>query len=1132
MPLPLQKGGIMSGEDSRSLLLAKTLESILKKRFSQRGEGKAMVCLEGFPASAFQVLKGNYGSEAEIYWAGEEQGPELVRLRNDADLTKPLVIFSDAYFAESQSLAHISRITDNILLQDKQYLEALVKTAFKEKFNEVILEAVKQIMNIIKPSLEELADYLVEANAAPGDIYNNMGKELCLLGVFSHQNLVSTNLIKGSKTKDLLQKKFGTQLKNNFKYSRAAYRTRFTVKRLEASALEEHKNLLFDYSRGIKIAECYKEIDFEKIKSLLSRKGKDTEKKSEPPEQLEKNDNILLEMARYFNGKGKYNCRIGKGYPFDINIGAIFKKKLLLKPIEEFKEWTQNLKSELEKIESKIRDEDEDLEISIKLEGENSGIVFSIPDPLQYSEDQTDIKSLLESVKESGKKELNKIVEKFAEKRKQIPSFISAPFSVTLDFDIEGYIRSYLELLIILWENATQWAHQKWFHELLNELVTLDLGKKDNERVVKPSHPFALFRRRLIEALALELIENREISEESEDEENSLFNEIYKEAETHFSKNWPRYLALLDFKDEPLHRDLLDRQLIYQRHLDYNPQKPTLDRELNPQILSYIEKKPLARHTFFLKVLNPLDGEELFKAVQKLFEQRKKDNVSEKMPESIFLKAVGPMDVEANEPETLSYFDRQAESREQKQGEMFQVPPNRLHPFCRYEKELVDADKDGWLNEWIKKNRVGTSAKVDIADICIAMDPFRERHRVIDNFMPPGISEAIDDYFRDFKKGKIDLMEFLAGPDRIYVRLAFEALSIMVLKRGGERRKYDPGWMDTGEYMKLMECMKDKGEWKILVDNNLSDYYAEQLESEIEKFGEKVSTIVHESSTGTTYLFITPKLEQKSHSPKHWPWISAESQGEEWFKRFQDWLGTIYKDFIENKQYCEELYAHYCQWLIPLRYFSDWLIPLLFAEPDEEAIAEFLSSYYLRFQFKIEGDTIYYDAKLKEKLKDNKCQTIKNVKINMKFLNCDKPVIRSHYSLLDNLKRRAFCDVLKTFCTNPYQAWFLSLLKREEMKAIEKEELFVDDTAGGEKISLGKIAVWRLRMLIVYMIKFYSQHHGISADDRHTIMTLFEKIKEGCPVFLGDMVEHLIVFFRLKKCEFFKELFFLEKYKH
>lgn len=1115
----------MTDEDSRDLLLAKTLESILKKRFSQRGEGKAMVCLEGFSASVFQVLKENYGSEAKIYWAGEEQGPELVRLRNDADLIKPLVIFSDAYFAESQSLAHLSRITDNLLLENNDYLKELVAAAFREKVDDVIHEVVLKIKRSIKPSLEELTDYLVNAASATGDIYNNMGTSLWNLGLFSHLDLVNKNCYKKAINGEYLQKKFENQLKNNLKYSRAAYRTRFTIKRVnEASHLDKNqKNLLFDYTRGRNSAECYRQIDFEKIRSLLSRKGKDTEKKSEPKEQLEENDNILLEMARYFNGKGKYHCRIGKESPFDIDIKTTSWKELF-RPIEGFKDWMKSLESELRKIENDKREGDEDLEISIKLKEENTGIVFSLPDPRQYLKHSIpDTKSILEYANNSGEKELTEAAKRFAEKRKKIPTFISIPFSVTMDIDIKGYIRTYLELLIILWENATQWAHQKWFHELLKELVTLDLGKKDHEMVVKPSHPFALFRRRLTEALALELIENREISEEPEDEENSLFNKIYEEAENHFSKNWPRYLALIDI-DEPLHFDLSDRQLIYRRHLDYNPQKPTLDRELNPQILSYIEKNPLASHTFFLKVLNPLNGKELFNALQKLFEQRQKNNV----PESIFLKAVGPMDVEANEPETLSYFDQQAESREQKQGEMFLVPLNRLHPFCRYEKKLEERDKDGWLNEWIKKNSAGSSEKVDIADICIAMDPFREKHRVIDNFMPPGISAAIDDYFKDFKKGTIDLMELLAGPDRIYVRLAFEALSIMVLKRGGERRKYDPGWMDTGEYMKLMECMKDKGEWKILVDNNLSDYYAEQLESEIEKSGEKVSTIVHESSTGTTYLFITPKLEQKSHSPKHWPWIPAESQEEEWFKRFQDWLGTMYKDFIENEQYYEELYAHYCQWLIPLRYFPDWLILLLFPkEPDDEPIAESSASYYLRFKFKIEGDTIYYDAKFKEKLKDNKCQTIKTVKIDMAFLNCDKPVIRSHYSLLDNLKRRAFSDVLKTFCTNPYQAWFLALLKREEMKAVEKEELFVDDTAGRGKISLGKIAVWRLRMLIVYMIKFYSKHHGISADDRHTIMTLFENIEKGCPGFFGDLVEHI----EKQKPKLFEELFFLEKYK-
>lgn len=185
-----------------------------------------MVCLEGFSENVFWELKAIYGNEAEIYRASEEQGSELVRLRNDANLIKPLVIFSDAYFAESQSLAHISRITDNILLQDKQYLKELVSTAFKDKVDEVIHEAVQKIMNIIKPSLEELADYLVDA-AAPGNIYNNMGTALWRLEVFSHQNLVSANHIKGATTGDYLQKKFENQLKNNFKYSRAAYRTRF-----------------------------------------------------------------------------------------------------------------------------------------------------------------------------------------------------------------------------------------------------------------------------------------------------------------------------------------------------------------------------------------------------------------------------------------------------------------------------------------------------------------------------------------------------------------------------------------------------------------------------------------------------------------------------------------------------------------------------------------------------------------------------------------------------------------------------------------------------------------------------------------------------------------------------------------
>ncbi len=99
--------------------------------------------MEGFSKPVFEELKKLISSDqADIFWAADIMGHDLVRIRNDAALSKALVVFIDTYFSESQSLGHFFRITDEHFLVKDEYLEILLSKTFHSESDKLIFEAV------------------------------------------------------------------------------------------------------------------------------------------------------------------------------------------------------------------------------------------------------------------------------------------------------------------------------------------------------------------------------------------------------------------------------------------------------------------------------------------------------------------------------------------------------------------------------------------------------------------------------------------------------------------------------------------------------------------------------------------------------------------------------------------------------------------------------------------------------------------------------------------------------------------------------------------------------------------------------------------------------------------------------
>ena len=1118
----------MNLRQKRDRLIAETLQKILNQRFEQSPGGKSLVSLEGFSADVYKELKEMAAPQADVFWAGETRGEELIRMRNDPEEDRPLVIFIGAYFPESQSLEHFSRITVQMILENENYRETLLRQAFYNiehlSGDELVREAVKKMIRTLQPSLEAMSGYLISIRDKTRDegqgknealFYENMGKELWRLGVFSYRDLIFDNNRKTPSTNvELLKASYETYLKHNLQYASPGYRSRFTYERLSSNELDtEQRKLLFDYARNMNADKCLQKVDFSTVKRLLKRPRTGPGKTANVPDTEKPEKDILEGIFNRFNGTGNYKLTFGDADNFAVDLEPISTAKAL-EPEPTFNQWNTRLNEAIhkyykQKAPGDAGDEDKPtIEITVTRHEEKKGnrkeIFLLDLEELESNNTPASIENWNELIKKSNDDDIKEAAAKFVQTRDEVLKEIKNPGFLTLPLDLESYISTYLKLLITLWQKAANAFQFDWFKELLKSFVNLDMEEtSEGELKILPAHPYRLFKQRLKEMMILELLnqtdgednkENRAGKDETGEKYN--INEFSDLMDEIFIKCWPRYFGKKEGKP-PLRCNTGDEETRYKPRESYLPRKTMLSQTLNPQIEYYVKENPLAFYGIRLKVLNPTDGQELFNAIDELYKNRSMPYV----PRFIYLTAIGP-----NKTGTMSHFDKQVEAMDKEEVDIFLKRPNRLLPFCRYEKQLIK-EKD-WMKSWLNDSE---SAGDDV-DIFFAVDPFWDRFEVRDDVMPTEESAAIDRYFKDFEQGKSKPLDFLAGPDRIYLRLALEALSIMVSRRISDRHKYEDEGIDYKDYVALVKKMRAAGQWTIVQDHNINDYYAEELahmlEDEIEQ---PVSTLIKNSSQGGIYLFITPSQEKQDKIearsiPKH-----LENR-----KDFQSWMATVYHEFIKAEGFMKIFFESPCQWLIPLNRLPRLLIDFRqddeTGETPESVSTNDATKYFLRLVFSPpqEDGNVHFGTHIYklEKIDQSGEMKLKKAQdeIETDFSEFIKIKMNEPYKIYDRLRRRIFYNELLTLITNPYQAWFLALLNRENVNFTcdLKEEIpeIKDDCTG-------RLKIWELRRLTTHLIKLYSDKPGISFDLGHYLISFFNYIKTQTPRFLKRCMGHL-----------------------
>ncbi len=1128
----------MTVETKCNQLIARTLQQILAKKVELRtgADSKVLVCIEGFSKEVFAEVKRIFSDKAEIYWAEEESGDTLVRKRNDTDSTLPLVIFTDTYFAESQSLSHFSRIQEQLLLENNDYRDILLKEIFpshKADTMAVIKEATGVIINEIKPSLLEIVDYLSSSGGDVIDeetVFKNLGKELWRLGLFSYEKLINDNIrIKRKMGRDcLLTDRFSIYLRHNKVYSSDGYRSRFSFERVFPSNIldDEEKKILFSYSKGESIKTCYQEIDFLRVRGFLKKpRSEEERKKSSKGKERPEWSDVLTEIPNVFSGGGGYQIQFKDEEKFIIHLNKIDISNLF-GPVASFEKWNASLTAA---INNRNNNNGEDvnenmLDISISSVSDNHSSdtkVFSLNTSSFFSQKDGDIEEF--DIDEKALPKLTSFTNEWAifkEKRREIIDVVRYPGAVTLPLDVEAYVRSYLKLIKILWDNAAQWAQIVGFHSILKTIILLDMdGYKEekDEFIVRPSHPFILFQRRLHEVFALDWLDaKRDIADDDETDSLTPYDLSCESLFENFSKNWPLYMAWKE-GESPYDFNISDNKVTYRNRKIYSPPKFFLRKYLSDAIEWYLEKNPLAAHTLKLTVLNPHDGKEIFQALERLFASTNR----KPRPESIYLNAIGP-----DNSETLSFFDIKVNTAPGDLSEMFLRHQYRFQPFCHYKKELIKSEKQNggqpWLTLWLDKitsQNEKADKKKDI-DIIMALDPFREQSIIIDNFMPIEMADAITRYFFEFENGTIDLLNFLTGSDRIHMRLAFEALSIMAIKRGAEKRTYSESNPKPEISKELMQTMLRNGKYAIVLDRTQNYYGAERLMDEFTQLEKKnnreILPILQEVFKGTNCFFLNPSQSSKIEL-KILDHLAENVHLPGWFE-------AVYNDFILGRSFWRHFFDNDRQWFIPLDRFPDWMMGCLVKNEKDDTGASpsiDVGTYAVCFQFQenVSQNTISYYAELiKQENKDD--ETKVEYSLDLSFLNRSG----SDVSIFDRLKRKVFYNTLHPLVINPYQSWFLALLARGEILFKETKKPLMPKN---NPSTIGKIKGWYLRYLTIQFVKLYSNKVEMSDNERHIFLDLFDQLKKDCPHFLKDFLTHL----QMYKPKLFETNLFFKRYQ-
>lgn len=1077
-------------QKTRDNILAATLTEILEIRIHKTEGNRALIRIEGFSKNICDLVKEKLGNNyADVVWA-EDAGASLISNRNNPDTSKALIVFLDAYFPESQSLAHFSKITDGLLQEDKEYLDILVKTALKNnKPSRIISDAIHKIVDNIKPSLDNLTDYLSQVGAVESgdeDRYLRMGKELYHFNVFSHEKLIVKSKYKQPpENGPCLKQSFLQSLNRNLQCSRPAYKGMFSNKRIATADIsDEVKKELFNYV--IKQSqEQFENIDYDDVKKVLSKK-QSNQKKMTPDNDDRVEKSILWGLAKRFDGGGEYELEIEEGAKvMKLSISQIDEKNLF-KPITEFNDFATEWKKILKEFsENQDRDDDDRSLVTVRRVDNNNQKSFLVDTGLMKEIDNFPTTQFGE-LATNANNELKIAAADFDEARgKIVQNFINYP-GTTLHLDIESYLVSYISLLSIVWKNAHKWAAQEWFFELLEKVIFLDLEKKEESKSLEmlPTHPLVLSHRRLEEAMALEMLDNPLLSGE---DENEILKKIQEQMYEYFFDAFPLNIPWNDWDTQPLYRKVEEGVVKYMRKGSSRiTKKSPLIQALNPRIEEYIQNNPLAKDAIRLTIINPLEGEELYLAVMELSSNRKKLN-----PDRILITAIGP-----DNPQTFSHFDKHALSEEEKDEKLFQLKKNSLYPFCRYEKRLVEEKErdSSWLDDYLKD-----PPNCEKGDISIAIDPFMQDHKLEDRIISLDLSKKIPEVFNKLNKKELPLINILDGQNCEYFRIGIEALMIMKDKKGADPRSFKPV-RNTKGYPVLMEQMLKDGEWSLIVDRYLDEYTVEQLAEQLPKaLNLDMSSSPLETTEGTVYLFLCPPREPST----------KESGPEDIGKPFKLWVHETYKLLIKKDTVIDSFWDCYLkndrQWLIPFDLLPGWLCLLLEKsiknEEEEDEDESSQSTNFLWIVFNERPDNkMNFSVQLLELKKDGETQYEP-----VRFFNNQKSSVNNHSPILNKLVWKILNDTMRSLIVNPYQAWFLAVLNTGSSNLLYDENLF--DALFKEKRqykTIGKVRIWRLRNLVQLLTKLIIEQSKISQEDHTIMVSLFEQLRYSCQVFVKE----------------------------
>ncbi len=1084
-----------------SKIIAQTISKIINNEYvADDVRGKGIICLKGFTENIFSELNNVFKNvnQFDVIWvSSESEGIELIKFRNDSTDTKIKIVFLDQYFSIAQSLEHFPKIIDVDLLYKNKYLKYLNTTAFntnKKLDTELLFEAFEIIINEINPSLIKFVDFLIEVGKGTG--IDSVGNSLWKLSLFKNEKLIADHAYKKAssqkqKTNKNLKKSFRKAITNNIYYSGPSANTLLTIKAISNSENlnSNERKLLFEYLQKGHSEILYKSIDFDTILSINKQRRIPkaiNSKKTNKPERPFKD--ILFGIASVVQSYGRYNCictsRLDhqgdeKVKEVEIEVEEIgasinyFKSQKTFTAL--YKSWKEVCVEDSEKIVFDIQDH-KSFDVEIGSDRISANLIFD------------DIKVLSNEIKSKELMEFKELISDFLVNLKSVISTLNASYSLTLHLDVEQYFFSYSNVLFYLLENARSLNsyNEELYYKILSYFVQFGLkeNSKNSSLEVSSYHPFKILTKRIDEICILELIgyNNKTIETTlNQDEHESIIN-ISERFNEFKLKIWPKFLPNIQQRDESIYvRDIVNNEIVYK--------KSRIDRggivePLLKQIENYVGNNRLSKLSLNLRVINPLDGEEIYKTMKKLYQTSE-----EAKPEHVRIFALGP-----DEKNTFSKFDDTSIDSAENLEEIFLIKTGSIYPFCLYYKNSIkvsynDDEPEGWINDYIDNGD-----KFD-ADITAIIDPYNKscipKTKTLNDQAVSDINRMINNNSEDGFIQKI-LEDYTTFND------IFDTLSIRNLIKAIDYKNYKVE-IQTERYKELIQKHQKNDEWCMLFDRYLDDYSAEKI-SESLKDRSVLSTVAG-SNNGTTYVFTYPSKESLGVDEVAKNLIKIDPQER---NELASWLFAQYGGRLARKEwFCNFFLRSQRQFIIPLAMFNSSEMKGLFIVENNNINNENIiniDEYLVILSFDMNNNYGYdlsYEIKyLHEDLFEN----------NSEYLQIDMTFLNSNDSFVKNIKKQRFVGLLSTFLHNPFQSWFLAALNAGKVsyRSVDRSGPIYDNNI---KLVL-PFNLWRLRELINIIADGYNpsvkKYEGLK---KLKTKSFLDKLEESYPYFYKRLIQ-------------------------